>query len=75
MMLGVQDAVHHGIAHVQIWRSHINLRPQNSRAIRELARPHALEEIHVLFYRAVAVRAIFAGLGERAAVLANPIRA
>ena len=30
MMLGVQNAVHHRIAHVQIGRSHINLRPQNA---------------------------------------------
>ena len=70
-MLGVQDAVHHRIAHVQVRRSHVDLGAQNSRAVGKFAGPHALEQIQIFFYRAVAIRAVLARLGERAAVLAN----
>ena len=45
VMLGVQDAVHHGIAQVEIGRRHIDFRPQNARAIGEFAGSHALEQI------------------------------
>jgi hypothetical protein len=67
----VQDAVHHGIAHVEIRRSHIDLRPQHPRSVREFAGAHALEQIQILFDRAIAIRTVFAGLGQGATVLAN----
>ena len=52
-------------------RSHVDLRAQNPRSVGELPGPHALEQIQVLFDGAVAVRAVFARLGQRAAVFAN----
>ena len=63
VMLGVQDAVHHRVAHVQVWRSHVNFGAQNSGAVGKIAGPHAFEQLQVFFYRAVAIRAVLARLG------------
>ena len=71
VMLGVQDAVHHRIAHVQVGRGHVDLGAQDARAVGEFARPHALEQIEIFFDRAIAIRAVLAGLGQRAAVFAD----
>ena len=67
----VQDAVEHGIAQVDVARRHVDLRPQHPRAVGELARPHAAEQVEVLLDRAVAERAVLAGLGQGAAVDAH----
>ncbi len=71
VMLGVQDAVHHRIAHVEVGRRHVDLGAQGARAIGKLAGLHAREQIEILFDAAVAVGALLAGLGERAAILAD----
>ena len=47
------------------------LRAQDAGAVRELAGAHAREEVEALLRRPVAPRAVAAGLGERAAVLAD----
>ena len=52
-------------------RGHVDLRPQGPRAVGELAVAHAAEQVEVLLRRAVAIGAVPAGLGERAAVLAD----
>jgi hypothetical protein len=39
-------------------RRHVDLRAQRARAVRKLARAHALEKIQALFHRTVAVRAL-----------------
>src|SRR6185503_4384457 len=75
MMLHVEDAIHDRIAQTKVWRAHVDLCTQRSRAIRELPLFHALEEIEILFDRTIAVRAVPAGLGQRATVLANFISA
>ena len=38
VVVGVQDAVHHRVAHIQIGRGHIDLCPQHTGAVREFAR-------------------------------------
>ena len=38
----------HRIAHVDVGRGHVDLRPQRARAVRELAGPHPREQIEVL---------------------------
>ena len=68
---GVQDAVHDRVAHVEVGRGHVDLRPQRARAVGKLAGPHPPEQVEVLLDRAVAVGAVAARLGERAAVLAD----
>ena len=50
---------------------HVDLGAQRARAVRKLAGLHALEQIQVLFDGAVAVGALLARLGQRAAVLAH----
>ncbi len=47
------------------------LRAQHARAVGELAGAHAREEVEVLLDRPVPPRTLAAGLGERAAVLAD----
>ena len=71
VMLGVQDAVHHRIAQVEIGRSHVDFGAKGARAIGEFAFAHALEQIEIFLDGAVAIGALLAGLGERAACLAN----
>ena len=71
VMVGVQDAVHDRIAQVEVGRGHVDFGAQHARAVGEFALAHALEEVEIFFDGAVAVRAFFAGLGERAAILAD----
>ncbi len=70
-MLGVQDPVQHRVAQVDVRRGHVDPGAQHPRPVGELARPHPLEEIEVLLDRPIAIGAVPAGLGERAAVLAD----
>ena len=65
------DAVERRVAHVHVRRRHVDLRAQRARAVGELAGAHAAEEVEVLRDGAIAVRAVRARLGERAAVLAD----
>ena len=67
----VQDPVEHRVAHVDVGRGHVDLRPEHPGAVRELAGAHALEQVEALLDRTVAPGAVPAGLGEGAAVLAD----
>ncbi len=71
MVRNVQNAVHGGVAHVDVGRSHIDLGAQRLCAVGELAVLHALEEIEVFLDRAVAPRTVLARFGQRAAVFAH----
>ena len=71
VMRGVQDAVHHRIAHVHVGRGHVDLGAQHARAVGKLALRHAGEQVEIFFHRAIAIRAFAAGLGQRAAVFAD----
>ena len=71
VMLGMQNTVHHRIAHVQVLRRHVDLGAQGAGAIRELARAHALEQIQILFDGAIAPGAFLAGFGQSAAIFAH----
>ncbi len=70
-MRRVQDPVQHRVAQVDVRRGHVDPGAQHARAVGELAAAHPLEEVEVLLDRAVAPRAVPAGLGQRAAVLAD----
>ena len=70
-MVRMEDAVEHGVAQIDVARRHVDLRPQHPRAVRELARPHAAEQVEILLDRAVAERAVPAGLGQGAATDAH----
>jgi hypothetical protein len=56
-VLGVQDAVHHRVAQVEVGRGHVDLGAQGAAAVGELAGLHALEQVEVLLDGAVAVGA------------------
>ena len=71
VVLGVADAVERGVAHDQVGRGHVDLGPQHAHAVRKLPGAHAAEEIQIFLHAAVAVRALAAGLGERAAIFAD----
>ena len=55
-------------------RRHVDLGAQHPGAVRELARPHAAEQVEIFVDDAVAERAVPAGLGQRAAVVADLVR-
>ena len=74
MMLGVQNAVHHRVAHVEVRRRHIDLRPQRAAPIRKLARPHPRKQLPILRHAPVAKRARFPRFRRRAARLAHLLR-
>ena len=71
VMRGVQDAVHDRIAHVEVGRGHVDFGAEHAAAVGEFALLHADEEVEIFFDGAVAKGAVFAGLGEGAAVLAD----
>ena len=48
MVVGPLDAVHHRVAHVDVRRGHVDLRPQRAAAVGELAGPHPLEQVEIL---------------------------
>ena len=74
-MLGVEDAVQHRVAQVDVGRGHVDPGPQHARPVGELAGAHALEQVEALRRRPAAPRTLAAGLGERAAVLADLVGA
>jgi hypothetical protein len=68
---GMQDPVEDRITHVDVPGSHVDARPKDTGSVRELARPHAGEEVEVLVDRPVAPGTLAPRLGQRAAVLAD----
>ncbi len=71
VVVGPADAVHERIAQVHVAAGHVDLRAQDLRAIRELARLHAAEEVQILLGAPVSVRAVLPRHMEVAAVLAD----
>ncbi len=67
-MGGVQDAVEHGIAQIDVAGRHVDPGAQHARAVGKLAGLHAAKQIEVFRHRAVAKRAVLTGFGQRAAL-------
>ena len=61
VMFGVEDAVHDGIAHVEVRRRHVDFGAQRAGAVGEFAGLHAREEIEIFFDGAIAIGALLAG--------------
>ena len=70
-MLGMQNAVHHRVAHVQIRRGHVDFGPQDPRSVGEFPGFHPPEQIEILLDRTVAMRAVLARRGQRSSVFAD----
>src|SRR5215471_4081071 len=47
MMRGAHNPVHDRVAHIDIWRCHIDLGAERSTSIRELSRTHAPKQIEI----------------------------
>ena len=71
MVMGAADAVDDGVAHIDVARSHVDFQTQGFAAVGKLAVFHACEQVEVFCDTAVAVRAVFARFGQRAAVFAH----
>ena len=67
----VENAVHDGVAHVEVGRGHVDFGAEDAGAVGEFASLHASEEVEIFFDGTVAVGRIFSGLGEGAAVLTD----
>ncbi|VTR69198.1 conserved hypothetical protein [Desulfosarcina cetonica] len=75
VVTGLADAVEGRVAHDQIRVGHVDLGAQDVGAVVEFAGAHALEEIQVLFDRAVAPGAVLARFGQRAAMVTDLVGA
>ena len=73
-MFGVPNAIHDGIAHIQIWGRHIDLGSQHARPVRKFTLFHALEQIEIFVNRAIPERDVLAAIRQRAASDADLIR-
>ena len=73
-MFLMTNAIDHRVAHVEVWRSHVDLRAQRLFAISKFPRSHTLEEIKILLRRPVAAGAFLAGLLRCASVFFPLIR-
>src|SRR5579872_3163071 len=71
MMLGVNDAVHDGIAQVEIGRRHVDFGAERARTVGEFAVLHALKQFEIFADGTVPVGALLAGFGESAALFAD----
>ena len=71
VVVGAANAVDDGVAHVYIARGHVNFQTQGFAAVWERAVAHFIKQIKVFFHAALAVGAVFARFGERAAVFAH----
>ena len=75
VMRRMPDAIERRVAHVDVRRRHVDFCPQDVCAIGELTRAHAPKQLEVLGHGPVAVGAVPAWFGQRAAVLANLVGA
>src|SRR5207247_425942 len=62
MMTRMENAIHDWIAEVEVGGVHVDLGAERSRAVGELARLHAAEQVEACFHRPIAVRARLAAL-------------
>ena len=71
VVVGMEDAVHDGVAEHHVGVAHADLGAEHLAAVLELAGAHAAEQVEVLLDAAVAVGAVGAGGGHRAAAGAD----
>ena len=67
VVMYLADAVHDRVAHVHVGRCHVYFGAEHAVAIVKFAIFHALEQVEVFLYCAVAVRAFRSGNGRRTA--------
>ena len=71
LMRLVLDAIQGGVSHINIGRGHVNLGAQHVCPFGKVAVAHTGKQLQVLFYRAVAIRTVFAGFGQGTTVFSH----
>ena len=71
MMFGVTNAINRRVTQIDVWRGHINLQPQNVRAIGMQPTLHLIKQAQVFFGTAITERRVLSRLDQRAAIGAN----
>ncbi len=71
MMMRLQDAIEHGVAHVDVGRRHVDVGAQRVLPVLEFPRPHSAKQIETFRGRPIAIGAGLARFGERAPVFTN----
>ena len=70
----MSNTVNYRIAQIDIWRGHVNFRPQDMFPIPKLTCPHLREQLSVFINVAIAIGAIGSGFCQGAAMLSNFFR-
>ena len=68
------NSVHDRIAQVHVSGRHVDLGAKHVSTVLEFSRPHAAEQIEILFDGSMSIGALATRLGERAAIFAHLIR-
>src|SRR5436190_2749249 len=74
IMRDALDAEQHRVAHIDVTRSHVDLRTRDMLAIRKLAGTHSRKKIEAFFRWPIAVRTLPAGLRQRPPMFPDLIR-
>ena len=74
MVCHVGYTVNDRISHIDVGRRHINLGTEHFLAVLIFSRTHLFKQLQVFFYGAIAVRAFFSRLSQRAAVFSHLLR-
>ncbi len=71
MMMDVTDTVEDGVAQVDVGRSHVDFGAEDVLAVGKFSGFHSAEQVKIFLDRALAVGAVLASLGQRAAKRAD----
>ena len=74
VVMSLEHTVDYGVAHIEVWRSHVYFCAEHLCSGFKLALCHALEKVEIFLNRTVAVGAVFARLGECSAVFSYFVR-
>jgi hypothetical protein len=70
-MFGMEDAIHHGITHIQVGRCHIDFCPEHTRAVLEFTCTHMLEQVQIFLHGPVAKGTVLSRPGQGAPVFTD----
>ena len=71
MVCRMGNTIKNRVSHVDVGRSHVDLRTQCMRTVREFPCFHPFKQIQVFFHTTIAVRAFFAGCAQCTSVLTH----
>ena len=71
VMTDLTNPINNRVAQIDVWRGHINFRPQHFAALIKLTVAHSLKQCQVFFWTAIAERTITARLGKGATIFSG----